>query len=162
MKLVYIDGPWYEDQEPTITLQDLQDVSNQKLEEVIDTALTLLIGRKAQTNIKENIKRHLGLKDTSEIKALEKLKLRSSEVFYMRRYGNLVTIDPSRPIQQYILDDMKAGTDFYVCVELPKELQKQVDAHKAKLEKKSKEAAIKKKEREIAKAKKILAQLTTT
>lgn len=162
MKLVYIDGPWYEDQEPTIAVQDLQDVSNQKLEEVIGTALTLLIGRKAQANVKETVKRYLGLKDASEVKALENLKIRSPEVFYLRSYGNLVTIDPSRPIQQYILDDMKAGTDFYVCVELPKELQKQVDAHKAKLEKKSKEAAIKKKEREIARAKKILAQLATT
>lgn len=156
MKIIYQGRVWEDGDVPSLEVSDVCGVPTEELTDLLYQILSTFQSRKQLDTAEEVIKQRLNLVRPEEAAAIGKLKLKSTDLFYSSGYNlNLLKLDEKIPEHQ-LKDVSKPLTSFFVVVELPTHLQKQVNAYKKKQEEEKRKKEERKKQQAIAKAKKLL------
>lgn len=158
MKVIYQGRPWEDGDAPSLEVNDVCGLPDAELCELLGSVLETMRDRKHLDTAKQIIQRHLRLVTPEESAAIGGLKPRSTEIYYYDNYS-MKSLKIDEEIPEYKLKEIKANTSFFVCVELPPKLRSQIDDYIKKLALEARKKAAKKREKEIAKAKKLLTKI---
>ena len=156
MKVIYQSRVWEDGDTPEIKVHVVCEVPSDELINLLSKVLTTLRNRKDTEQAINMVKGEFNLVTLKEVAVVGGLKLKGTTIAFLNG-GSLRRMELDKKIPEYLLNEMAMKTEFYACVELPSQLQKQVDEHKKKLATEKRKRVAKKKEREISRAKELLA-----
>jgi hypothetical protein len=167
MKVTYLKStdPYCEDySDNDIVVEDVHSLDDSTLMNLLQEILATVNHpnrKQFKQTATEVVKHNFGLITSGEAKTLDALKVKGNTfLFPLGGFGyEHIKIGKDDGITDYTLEKivkMSVEPECYIQVEIPKNIQDKIDAHKVKLEKDKKSKERREKERQLEKARKIL------